>query len=165
MCHLVSWIEYKDEVYFITDSDLNTKEGRALKKYLGYPNQSYWDDIKGHGAIREFYELRGKGRDKECTDFSNPKNFPHQIVDAIKQGKFTGIGVAEGLLTQVAWAEYQKVRQVAEAEYQKVRQPAWAEYQKVRQVAEAEYQKVTQVAFWKLVRIPENRIEAWRLAE
>jgi len=52
---------------------LDTKEGRAV-----YPKIK--DDICGHGAIREYYsELKGKGIEKECVDFSTPDTFPNSL--------------------------------------------------------------------------------------
>ena len=170
MCEWVSWIEYKNELYFLTASDLRTKEGRALRLYLG---PQFSNDIKGHGAIDRYYGLKGKGTHKECTDFSTPSNFPPAIVNAIKKGHFCGIGLAESLLTAeasaeyekveyAAWAEYEKVRAPAWAEYEKVRDEAWAEYEKVRASALAEYEKVRAAAFWKIFADPKNRAKAWR---
>ena len=46
MCSFISWIEYQDEVYFLDDDKLATKEGKALLKRIGTR------DIKGQGAIR-----------------------------------------------------------------------------------------------------------------
>jgi hypothetical protein len=143
MCEFISWIEHNNDIYFLTSRELQTKEGRELKKYL---DAQYYEDIKGHGAIDKYYGLKGKGTHKECDDFSTPNNFPGAIVQTIKTGKFEGVGIAKGILTQSAYAEYEKVRQAAEAEYEKVRQAAYAEYEKVRQSAYAEYEKVRQAA-------------------
>ena len=170
MCDFISWIEHQGDIYFLTNQELNTKEGRELKEYLG---TAFYDDIKGHGAIDRYWGLKGKGVHKECTDFSTPDNFPPVIVEAIKKGLFEGIGAAEGILTPTAWAEYKKVQQPAMAEYEKVQQPAWAEYEKVEQAAWAEYEKaiqaamaeykkVQQAAFWALARDKKNRTEVWK---
>ena len=164
MCEFVSWIELKkplvtdndDLVLFLTTDHLKDKKGRKTAKRRG-------NDINGHGAIREYYDLPpGAGADKECTDFSTPDNFPAQIVDAIKDGKMRGFGLDHGLLTPAALAEYDKVRQSALAEYRKVERPALAEYKKVEQPALAEHIKVQQHTFWGLFKKQENRAEAWR---
>ena len=157
MCHFISWIEYKDEVYFLDDTKLNTKEGKELLK------AEYKDDLLGHGAIRHYYpELKGMGRDCECTDFSSPKNFPDEIVGAIKKGLFRGFSVCVDILTKSAWAEYQKIEQLAYAEYKKIEQLAWAEYKKIEQLAYAEYQKIQRPAFWDLAKQKKNRKRNWK---
>ena len=192
MCDFISWIEHQGDIYFLTNQELNTKEGRELKEYLG---TAFYDDIKGHGAIDRYWGLKDKGIHGECTDFSTPDNFPPVIVEAIKKGLFEGIGAAEGILTPTAWAEYkkaeqavwaeyekvqqaamaeykkvqqpaiaeyEKVQQPAWAEYEKVQQPAWAEYKRVEQAVWAEYEKVQQAAFWALARDKKNRTEVWK---
>ena len=165
MCEFISWIEYGGEVLFLTKNELNTNHGQALRKYLG---TQYEQDVKGHGAIEWYYKLKPNSRrHKECTDFSSPKNFPKEIVNAIKKGNFGGIGIAEQLLTQPAWAEYKKVRQAAFTEYEKAalaeyEKAALAEYEKVRQTAWAEYEQIRQTAFWKIFKSKKNRIPAWR---
>ena len=141
MCDFISWIEYKDEILFLTKNELETSRGKALRKYLGL---HFENDVKGHGAIEWYYKLKDNvGKHKECTDFSNPKNFPAVIVKALKRGYFCGIGIPENYLTRPARAEYQKVKGPALAEYQKVKGQAWADYEKVNGPAWAEYEKVT----------------------
>ena len=155
MCHFISWIEYKDEVYFLDDTKLNTKEGRELLK------AEYKDDLLGHGAIRHYYpELKDMGIDCECTNFSSPKNFPDEIVEVIKKGLFRGFSVCVGILTKQAYAEYQKIQQQACAKYQKIQ--AYAEYQKIQQPAYAEYKKIEQPAFWDLAKQKKNRKRNWK---
>ena len=151
MCQFVSWIEHKDKVYFLTGEQIfNTPRGQMLRDWIGDKGIPS-DDYVGHGAIRFYYELDDKiGRQKECTDFSSPVNFPSVIVDAIKQGKMRGLATPIQLLTKSAWAEYLKVRQ-----------SAWAEYLKVEQSAWAEYQKVIQSVFWDLFLDVNNRAEVW----
>jgi len=141
VCDFISWIEYKDEILFLTKNELETSRGKALRKYLGL---HFENDVKGHGAIEWYYKLKDNvGKHKECTDFSNPKNFPAVIVKALKRGDFCGIGIPENYLTQPALAEYQKVTGQALAKYQKVTGQALAKYQKVTGQALAEYEKVT----------------------
>jgi len=171
MYELVSWIEYMDNILFLTSKELTTKEGRELKKYLG---EQFENDIKGHGAIRKYYGLKSnKGNDRECNDFSSTKKFPPEIVKAIKEGLFEGIGIAVNILTPKALAEYKKVEGQALAEYKKVRGQAWteykkvegqtlADYKKVQGQALAEYEKVQGQAFWSLVKIAGNRREEWK---
>lgn len=101
MCEFVSWVEHEDKLYYLTANLLNTKEGRALKKFLG---TAYAEDITGHGAIERYFGIKGVHR--ECTDFSSPKNFPAEIVKAMKSGAFRGIGIPDAsqvLTMKVAW--------------------------------------------------------------
>lgn len=160
MCEFASWVEKDDKVYFLTANQVfNTTRGKALQKYCGNS-----DDYVGHGAIRQYYNLKD-GTNRECTDFSTPDNFPIEIADAIKGGKFRGITVVKELLTQPALAEYNKITQPACAEYNKIQQPALAEYKKIRKIRQsalAEYEKIQQAAFWDLFAIPENRNPNWR---
>ena len=141
MCEFISWIEYEDQALFLTDADLNTKHGKELIVYLG---NNFSEDIKGHGAIRFYYEIGdSKGHNKECTDFSKPNNFPPAIQDVIKKGKFNKIGIPE-LPNQL------------------LAPSAFAEYKKIQGPALAEYKKVIGAAFWNIVRIKENRVADWR---
>jgi len=142
MCHFISWIEYRD---------VNTKEGKKLLK------DEYKDDLLGHGAIRHYYpELKGMGKDCECTGFSSPKNFPDEIVKAIKRGLFRGFSVCDNILTKQAFAEYEKIKQPAFAEYKKIKQQAFAEYKKIKQPAFAEYEKIKQPAWAKYKKIEQQ---------
>jgi hypothetical protein len=132
------------------------------------------DDYCGHGTIREWFRLDAdQGKERECTDFSTPDNFPPGIVKAIKDGDYRGLGIGIGLLTQLAYDEYERITQLAYAEYERIRQPAYDEYLRIRQaaydeyeritqLAYAEYERITQAAFWDLFAIPENRPECWR---
>ena len=147
MCEFVSWIEKRDKIYFLTDKQLfETDKGKEFIKTISI------DDLCGHGTIRAWYGIdSGDGIDKECVDFSSPDNFPEKIADAIKRGDIRGIGIAEKLLTQPVWEEYQRIKQTALAEYQRIEQTAWAEYQRIKQTA-----------FWDLFANPENRNPSWR---
>jgi len=168
MCEFASWKGYKGKNYFITTDELNTKEGRELLK------SEYKADISGHGAIEHYYsELKGKGKNKECIDFSTPDNFPKEIVKAIKQGKFRSIGICVDILNekgkklyekikQSAWAKYEKIEQPALAEYKKIKQPALAEYEKIKQPALAEYEKIKQSAFWDIAKQKKYRKNNWK---
>ena len=148
MCEFASWKVYNKKVYFLKDLDLNTREGRKLL------DKTVIADLCGHGAIESFYpELKGKGENKECTDFSSPDNFPLEIVEAIKDGKMTRFGIETVLLTESAWAEYLKIKQPAWAEYQKIQQSALAEYEKIEQPAWTEYKKIQQSAWAEYLKI------------
>ena len=157
MCQFASWVEFKGKNYFLTNNDLDTKEGKKLLL------PQYKDDIKGHGAIRQYYpELKNKGNNKECEDFSTPANFPKDLVKAIKQGKLSRIGICLDVLNAQGKREYLKIEQPAYAEYQKIEQTAWAEYEKIQQTAYAEYYKIKQTAFSKIVSQKKYRTLLWK---
>jgi len=168
MCQFVSWKKHENKVYFLTNADLETKEGKKLLK------DEVKADLCGHGAIESFYpELKGKGENLECVDFSTPKNFPKEIVSALKKGKLSRIGIALDILNdagrveydkieQPAWAEYRKIEQSAWAEYLKIRQSARAEYDKIEQSASAEYNEICALAFSKIVKKAKYRKDAWK---
>ena len=168
MCEFISWKFYKGNNYFLTNADLETKEGKKLLK------PEVKDDLCGHGAIENYYpELIGKGDNFECSDFSILKNFPKEIVKAIKQGKLSRIGICLDVLNdlgkkeyekieQPAYAEYLKIQQPALAEYEKIQQPAYADYKKIEQPAYAEYLKIRQLTFSKIVRQKKYRNNNWK---
>ena len=160
MCEFMSWIEYQGKIYFLDDNKLNTKEGRELLQYLG---DRKYEDIPGHGAILHYYpELKHKGKDKECTDFSTPDNFPSKIVEAIKKGLFVNFGACPQILTASAldlflrsetgkiYAELEKAR----AEWEK----ACDEWYNTS----SEWEKADKSYFWQLARIKKNRIKLWQ---
>jgi hypothetical protein len=157
MCEFASWVEYDNKPYFLTNDDLDTKEGKKLLL------PEVIADLCGHGAIRSHYpELKGKGLDKENTDFSTPKNFPKEIVTAIKQGKLSRTGICLEVLNTQGKKEYKKTMQLALAEYKKIEQPALAEYKKIEQPALAEYLKIRQLAFTKIVKQKKYRVNEWK---
>jgi hypothetical protein len=146
MCEFVSWIEYEGKSYFLINGDLETKEGQKLLA------SDVKDDICGYGAIESYYpELKGKGTHKECTDFSTPDNFPLAIVEALKAGKMSRIGVVLDILNEGGRIEYEKIQQQAYAEYEKIQIPAYAEYEKIEQQAYAKIvsQKKYRTDNWK----------------
>ena len=181
MCDFISWIELDGRNYFLTKKELRTKRGKELMDYLG---DHFYDDVKGHGAIDFYYELQGQGKHHECEDFSDPNNFPPEIVSALKNGAFDEIGLNSGLLNSTALAECEKARDAARVEYGKARDAARVEYEKARATARvecekacdaarvecekaratalAEYEKTIMSALWDLFRDPENRASAWR---
>jgi antirestriction protein len=148
MCEFASWVEYDNKPYFLTNDDLDTKEGKKLLL------PEVIADLCGHGAIRSYYpELKDKGIDKETICFSTPKNFPKEIVKAIKEGKLSRIGICLEVLNTQGKKEYKKTMQPAFAEYEKIEQPAFAEYEKIEQPALAEYLKIQQPAFAEYLKI------------
>ena len=149
ICEFVSWIKKDKKVYFLTGTQVfDSSKGEALRRWCASP---YEDDYAGHGAIRWFYGLEEReGVNRECSNFSAPKNFPAVIARAIKSGEMRGLGIPPGLHTPAAQAEYDRVCA-----------PALAEYG-VYVVTQAEYKHFKQAAFWDLFAKPENRIEAWR---
>ncbi len=107
------------------------------------------------------------------------------IVGAIKEGKFRGIEIPKELLTQEAWANYEKIRKAAWSDYKKNREIAWANYENkawtdhlktpwvdyeipvtiwtdIVNTGWANYEKIRKAAFWDLLANTENRNPAWR---
>jgi len=142
MCEFISWIEKDGKNYFLTSADLASKRGIELREHCGDD-----DDLVGHGALRWFYGGFEGGVQRECTDFSTPLNFPAEIVEAIKAGKFRGMGCPVGLLNDAARAEFDKIVDPARAECVKIVNAARAEYDKVRYAARAEYDKIVDAAW------------------
>jgi hypothetical protein len=148
MCEFVSWIEHKNKIYFLSDRELKTREGKELVKYCGDPT-----DLLGHGAIRRYFGFDAKvGTDRECTDFSSSDKFPPEIQDMIREGDFKLLPVIPVGLFMTS----------ARAEYNKIMDPAWAEYNKIVDFTRAEYNKIMKSTFWNLYKNPNNRIETWR---
>ena len=84
MCDFVSWIEYKDDVYFLTNDCLKTKEGKELKKYLtvsvthtdqdvapGFRRAIRANNKAVHGRKKRRNQKKGV-EEYDCTQ----KNFP-----------------------------------------------------------------------------------------
>ena len=145
MCDFISYIEKSDKkVLFLTNHLIyHTTLGKLLQK------QASKGDLCGHGAIRFYFGLEsGEGKERECTDFTDSKNFPAAIVKAIKKGEMRGMAQnpPAGMLTPKASAEYDKVVAPARSEYHKVVAAASAEYDKVIDPASAEYHKVVDPA-------------------
>ena len=191
MCEFISWIEYRGEVLYLTDEDLDTKKGKELLDYIQNP-----DDIKGHGAVRYFYDIpQGQGTDREVIDLSSSDKLPKEIVKAVKECRMSAIGYSETLLNkkglkeyeaveQTAWKEYEAIKQTALKEYEAIKQtawekyiaiqqPAWKEYLAIEQPAKKEYLAIEQPAlkkylaiqqpaFWKVFKDKKNRQKAWR---
>jgi len=169
MCEFASWYEYKDMAYFLTNEDLQGKVFEQYKK----GNENWKEDICGHGAILYFYpELKDKTKvQKEDIRFNTPKDYPKEMVAAIKEGKMTLVGIGLNLLNKEGKSKYKKIEQPALAEYKKIWQPAYAEYEKIEQAAYAEYKKIKQPALAEYEKIEQpvwaeyKKIEQPALAE
>ena len=166
MCEFISWIEFEGKEYFLVNTDLDTKEGKKLLL------PEVRADLCGHGAIRSYYpELKNKGKNKECSDFSSPKNFPSSIVKLLKKGKLCRIGNYEQILNADGKKRYHKITDPALAEYHKIIDPALAEYTKITDQALAEYSKIKDQAWAEYSKITDqawaeyNKIKDQALAE
>jgi len=188
MCEFVSWKEVKcpdgsTQILFLTSDDVfNTSKGRKLQ------NHTTPGDFIGHGAIDFYYDLDGKGVNHECTDFWTPKNFPPEIVEAIKAGKFFLLApVPAGIFRAALYADYLKKRDALDADYLKKRAALYADCEKKRDALYADYGKKRDALYadcekkqdaldadyvkkraplyadtWLLVSVPENRSLAWQ---
>ena len=170
MCEFVSWVEHENNLYYLTANLLNTKEGRDLKKFLG---TAYAEDITGHGAIERYFGIKGVHR--ECTDFSSPKNFPAEIVKAMKSGAFRGIGIpdASQVLTKKAYtdylskraplyADYESKRASLYADFQSKRDALYADFKSKRDALYADFQSKRDDLFWDMFMDKKNRAKAWK---
>jgi hypothetical protein len=159
MCEFISWKKYEGKVYFLTNADLDTKEGKKLLK----PDVK--NDLCGHGAIENFYpELKGKGSNEDCTNFSSPNNFPKEIVKEIKKGNLSRIGVCLDVLNdegkkkydeiqRPAWAKYEEIQRTAWAKYEEIQRTAWAKYVEIQRTAWAKYDEIQRTAWAKYLEI------------
>ena len=99
MCEFISWINYNDKIYFLTDDEINTPKGQELKKYLG---NKYWEDIKGHGAIRYYYDIAWPPEKysfshrycMECMDFSDPNIIFWRFILSFNPRLFTSSAIS-----------------------------------------------------------------------
>ena len=178
MSVFISWVEHDGKNWFLTKNELFTERGKKLIIHC-----DSIVNIVGHKAIRWYYNFKG-GFNKECSDFTNPNRFPPEIVQAIKDGLFEGMGIAPEILTKEAQEKYRKVEQQAWEEcdrkerqaweecnrkeqqaggtYNKITQQAQEEYGKIVQQAQEEYRRIAQQMFWLLSKNPNNRIEVWK---
>lgn len=62
MCEFISWIEKGNDIFYLTDKEIFSKQGQEL--LLGCKD----NDFLGHGAIRKFYSLQ-YGREHEVKNF------------------------------------------------------------------------------------------------
>jgi len=170
MCEFVSWVEKGDKVYFLThDLIHSTPRGEIIQKRF----QGVGEPL-GHSAIRAYFEIDG-GRDKECTDFSTPDNFPEPIAEAIKNGEMRGFGCPKGLLLprhRIAWMarckalddDYWARIKALDADYEAKRKPSDDDYMVRSKTLADNYlakRKTLNDEYWDLFAKPENRNPAW----
>ena len=137
MCEFVSWKEYEGKNYFLTNANLDTKEGKALLK------DEYRADIEGHGAIEHYYpELKGKGVKKECSNFSTPANFPKEIVKALKLGKLTRIGITLDILNKTGLKKYNETIVSARQKCDETIATALKKYNEIEAPARKKYDEI-----------------------
>jgi hypothetical protein len=185
MCGFVSWIEYKNDILFLTQREMETKRGRELKKYL---DVQFERDKIGHGAIEWYFNLRpNSGTHKECVDFSDPNKLPQKIVEAVKDGSFYNFAVPKNLLAERAASSIHKIERSAYAKFEKTEFRALVEYGKIVKSADisaeeydailsraqsernkiedpayAVYAITVALAFWKIAKDPKNLRRVWR---
>jgi len=182
MCEFISWIEKNKDIIFLTGDDVfRTKEGKKLQKYCGNN-----EDLVGHGAIRRFYNIpHNVGVNIECSNFLSPRNFPKEIVKAIKSGKMRGLGTPDGLLLKKAnpllpvyspdiKRRLARIKKNKEANYlptnniesmfhwgaTKEGHDFWSKI--CRQIESKKEKPTTQNKFWNAFKIKKNRRRAWR---
>lgn len=182
MCHLASWVEVetktKKVVYFLDKDKLRGKKYNELKKYL---DDRYDEDIIGHGAIRYYFEelIKGYGKDRECTNFNTPKNFPKEIVDSIKSGGFDCFFsyCLLGMLNIKGKKKYEKIIQPARNKFEEImhltiknhkniEQPAFKEYQEIQQSAWKQYNQIYHQPNWRQSpKIKQSALEQYKEIE
>jgi hypothetical protein len=142
MCEFISWKEIKTakgmEILFLTHDDIyNTSRGLELR------NHTTKDDFVGHGAIAFYYQIdASKGTNRECTDFSTPKNFPPDVVEAIKAGKMWGMVdfFPKGLLRAPLDADYEAKHDALDADYEAKHDALDADYKAKHDALYADYE-------------------------
>ncbi len=77
MCDFVSWIEKNGSLFYLTDAEIFSREGR--KRLKGCKD----NDVLGHGAIRQFFAISG-GTDNENRYFWDSTGLPGEIAKKIK---------------------------------------------------------------------------------
>ncbi len=141
MCELVSWVELPNgEIKFVTGNQLfRTAKGKAITT-----EYSSCDDWAGHSVILKYHALQrvtGGCKQRECTDFRSPANFPPEIASAIRAGAYRGLISSSMLvmLTPAAKKIYAD-REKAGADWKKAdadREKAYAD----RKKADADWKK------------------------
>ena len=183
MCEFISWIERRDRIYFLTGDQLfRSKKGDEFRRTISP------DDYCGHGTIRDWYGIdSGDGIDKECSDFSSPANFPHQIVEAIKSNKLRGFPMPQGLLRKPLDYDYKAKWKLLDDDYWAKLKPIDDDYWAKRKPIDDDYKAKLKLLdddywakrkpldddywakrkpidddYWALFMSPENRAEVWK---
>ena len=158
MCEFISWIKLDDEIAYLNDDCLKDKKGRKLRKYLG---KAYKEDVKGHGAIRWYYDIKNNvGVNQECKS-ANIKNYPKQIIKDIKNCKFKEIGFNLDFLNKPALKKYQDITQLALKKYEDIEKPARKKYQDIEQLAWKKYEDIRQPALKKYEDIEQPALKKY----
>jgi len=157
MCEFISWIEYRGEVVYLTDEDLNTEKGKELLNYIQDPN-----DICGHGAIRYFYDIPcGQGTDREVTNLSSPDKLPQEIVKAVKEGRMSAIGYSETLLNNKGLKKLEAIEQPTLEKYEAIKEIAWKKYEAIKEIAWKKYKAIERPAWEKFEAIEQSALEKY----
>jgi len=84
MCEFISVVKLGETLWYLTTPDIESKKGKELRHFCEYPS-----DLRGHGAIRYFYDIPDNvGEDLEFINFRDPANLPAELVSAMVNGKF-----------------------------------------------------------------------------
>ena len=162
MCEFISVKKIGDKLYYLTATDIESKRGKELRDW----SQDY-DDLRGHGSVDFFYDLKGKGESLEFTDFSSPRNFPPELVRAIITGKFRRwFGpVPKGLLKTTLYDSLLKEKRALLEAYIAKERLLWEAYDaKLKPLLEAYNAKLTNLyeQYWLLLCKEENRATKWK---
>ena len=76
MCEFISYVKKSNQLFYLTDDEIFSKEGR--EKLSGCQD----NDFIGHGAIKKFFDIKG-GEDHEVRDFWNTDKLPKELADKI----------------------------------------------------------------------------------
>jgi len=76
MCEFISWVEKDNRLFYLTDKEVFSKQGKKALK--GCKD----NDFIGHGAIRTYFMI--DGTDKEQRDFWNLTE-PKELADKLKE--------------------------------------------------------------------------------
>jgi len=184
MCQFVSWVERRGKVYFLTSEQLESERGQKwVKEEKVSP-----DDLCGHGTIRLWYRIdAGDGVDKEQTDFTRPSDFPPEIAEAVKAGKFNSFPLPKGLLRMALdddywdkcmalnadyWAkrnaldnDYWTKHNALDDDYWDKRNALGDDYRAKYNALDDDYRDkcmALNADYWALFTSPENRAIKWR---
>lgn len=77
MCEFISWIEKDGDLFYLTDREVFSEQGKEILKGCKH------NDYLGHEAIRLFYNIKG-GNDHECRDFWDINKLPKELANKVK---------------------------------------------------------------------------------
>lgn len=156
----------------MSNKELKTDKGQDLKEYLSY---AFHDDITGHGTIRKYFDLKDydinneQEQEEDCLRY--PSKLPKQIVDAIKSGQMSMIGIPANpsdLLNKKAVKIYRKKESEFYDQYEEADDivmkyvKADTIYEKVRRDINMIQMDKCMKAFWELFKKKDNRQKAWQ---